>query len=1025
MTAKSLKERVRQDDLTTIHRDWSQSEIGRYAVALLCVVLALLIRWLLHPWLGASRPYLSLFGGVAIAVWFTRWRAASLAAVVGFLIANWIFVQPKFGFHFDTSFALEAAGYALSTGLIILFGERMHRAWERESEQRTLFSVTLASIGDAAIATDIHGRITFLNAEAERLTGWKSGEATGRALCEVFRIVNEKTGRPADDPAATVLRTGNVVGLANHTVLISKDGSRTPIDDSAAPIRHANGSLSGVILVFRDVTTQRNAQEASERLAAIVQFSGDAIYTKNLQGIIQSWNASGERLFGYRAEEIIGKPVTVLFPPERASEEDHLMSLLEKGRPSERLETIRLAKDGRRIPVLVSVSPLKNAENEVIGASSIVHDVSEIVAAREALTREKELLGTTLASIGDGVIVADSRGCVTFLNGEAERLTGWKNDEATGRPLPEIFRIINEHSRQTVEDPVEKVLRLGTVVGLANHTLLIARDGREIPIDDSGAPIRSPDGNIFGVVLVFRDFTERKQIETALREREQRFRTMADGAPVLIWMSGPDKLCTWFNQRWLDFTGRTMQQELGNGWTENVHPEDLESCLHTYAAAFDAREPFSMEYRSRRHDGTWRWLIHHGVPMYGPDRQFTGYIGSCNDVTEQKEATDALEKAKRDAEEANRAKDHFLAMLSHELRTPLTPVLMTATALEADSSLHAEVRDQLGMMRRNIELEAKLIDDLLDVSRIAHGKFELRDEPVDLHAAIEHALGISASDLNAKQLTVNKSFHASEHFCRGDAARLHEVFWNILRNAVKFTPEGGRIEIVTRNDRDSRVTIEFHDTGIGIEPELQARIFDVFEQGGRAVRSRYGGLGLGLAISKRIVNLHNGTINVQSAGPDRGSTFTIVLNALDSSDFPQPTRRHPPTLSKHAIGSKILVVEDHKDTAIVLRRILEHAGCVVNHCATIGQAKALAAGEEFDLVICDIGLPDGSGLDLMRYLGATHALTGIALSGFGTHEDVVASREAGFAVHLTKPVDLAVLRATVNGLLEAKQTANA
>jgi CheY-like chemotaxis protein len=242
---------------------------------------------------------------------------------------------------------------------------------------------------------------------------------------------------------------------------------------------------------------------------------------------------------------------------------------------------------------------------------------------------------------------------------------------------------------------------------------------------------------------------------------------------------------------------------------------------------------------------------------------------------------------------------------------------------------------------------------------------------------------------------------------------------------VKFTPEHGSIEIVTRNHQDGRVTIEFRDTGIGIEPELQARIFDVFEQGGPAVRSRYGGLGLGLAISKRIVNLHNGTISVQSAGRDRGSTFTIVLNALGSASLPRPARRHAPVVSKCAVGSKILIVEDHKDTAIVLRRILEHAGYVVNHCATIGQAKALAAGEEFDLVICDIGLPDGSGLELMRHLNATHALTGIALSGFGTQEDVVASREAGFAVHLTKPVDLGVLRATVDGLLQAKQVANA
>jgi two-component system CheB/CheR fusion protein len=877
----------------------SESAIRQYAIALLIVGLALLIRWPLYPWLGASRPYLTLFGGVTLAVWLARWRAATVAAIAGLLIANYFLSEPKFAFHFNTFFVSEIIGYAFSAGAIIFFGETMRRAREREIEQKNLASVTLASIGDAVIATATDATITFLNPEAERLTGWKSAEASGRAISEVFRIVNEKTGRPAEDPTARVLRTGKVVGLANHTLLISKDGRRTPIDDSAAPIRYADGSLSGVVLVFRDVTTQRKAHEAREQLAAVIEFSGDAIFTKNLEGTIQSWNASAERVFGYRAEEIIGKPVTALFPPERVGEEERIIGLLRQGQPCEHLETVRLTKDGRQIPVLISVSPLKDAEQEVIGASAIVHDVTEMVAAREALVREKELLATTLASIGDGVIVTGPNGRVTFLNAEAERLTGWKTSEATGRTLPEIFHIVNEETRQVVENPVEKVLRLGTVVGLANHTVLIAKDGREIPIDDSGAPIRGSDGTMFGVVLVFRDFTERKQ------------------------------------------------------------------------------------------------------------------------------ATDVLQQAKRQAEEANRAKDHFLAMLSHELRTPLTPVLMTATALEADSSLRSDVRDQLAMMRRNIELEAKLIDDLLDVSRIAHGKFQLRDGVVDLHAAIEHALGISASELNAKKLKVSKSLHAAEHFCRGDAARLHEVFWNILKNAVKFTPEDGRIDIVTRNDDRRRIRIEFRDTGIGIEPEMQARIFDVFEQGGQPIRARYGGLGLGLAISKRIVDLHNGTICVESTGRDRGSVFTIVLDVLDSSVLQTPAPRRTHGITRRGVAPKILVVEDHKDTSTVLRRILESAGCTVSRCATIAEAKRLAAEHEFDLVICDIGLPDGSGLDLMRHFGEAHALTGIALSGFGTQEDVAASRQAGFAVHLTKPVDLEVLRATVAELLQTKQMAEA
>jgi PAS domain S-box-containing protein len=387
------------------------------------------------------------------------------------------------------------------------------------SREKELLSTTLASIGDAVIATNTEGRISFLNPQAALLTGWQTSEAANHLLSEVFHITNEVSGLPAENPADKVLRLGTVAGLANHTILTARDGRKIPIDDSAAPIREPDGPLHGVVLVFRDVTQQREAQKAAAHLSAIVQFCGDAVLTKNLDGIVQSWNASAERLFGYRADEIIGKHVTILFPPDRLTEEDHILGRLREGRPVERLETLRVAKDGRHIPVSVSVSPLKDSEGNVIGASKIIHDITELVAAREALVREKELLSTTLASIGDAVIVTDSRGLVTFLNAEAERLTGWQTPDAAGQPLPEVFRIINEETRQGVENPVDKVLRLGVVVGLANHTILISKSGSEIPIDDSAAPIRRKDGPLYGVVLVFRDFTERKQLEYALRNK--------------------------------------------------------------------------------------------------------------------------------------------------------------------------------------------------------------------------------------------------------------------------------------------------------------------------------------------------------------------------------------------------------------------------------------------------------------------------------------------------------------------------
>ncbi len=257
-------------------------------------------------------------------------------------------------------------------------------------------------------------------------------------------------------------------------------------------------------------------------------------------------------------------------------------------------------------------------------------------AAREA-ERQRELLSVTLTSVGDAVIATDRASRITFLNEVAEQVTGWTNAEAAGKRLDEVFQIINEQTRQPVESPAVKVLREGKIVGLANHTVLLRRNGGEIPIDDSGAPIRDRAGQILGVIIVFRDVSDLKKAERVMRETESRFRTMADNAPVLVWIADTQQNGIWFNKTWLSFVGRTLAQENGSGWRGGVHHDDFERCLTTFARAFDAREEFRMEYRLRRHDGAYRWLLDHGVPLYGGDKEFTGYIGTCIDITDRRE----------------------------------------------------------------------------------------------------------------------------------------------------------------------------------------------------------------------------------------------------------------------------------------------------------------------------------------------------------------------------------------------------
>jgi PAS domain S-box-containing protein len=504
-------------------------------VAVAAALAGWLVRLALTPVVGPTAiPFIAFFPAVAMSAWYGGFRPAIFTVVLAIVASDWSFLPPLQALNLSDGAAIAAFGVA--SVCIIAPIEALRRARSRRDQQikaktkseldlaasRDLLETTLSSIGDAVIVTDASGKITFVNREAERLTGWQAADARGTQLSKVFPILNELTRQEVENPVEKVVRLGKVIGLANHTLLVSKDGREVPIDDSAAPIRNPDGSIGGVVLVFRDVGQQRLAQAAQARLAAIVEFSGDAIIAKDLNGRILSWNGSAQRIFGYTADEAIGKPITMLIPPDRIAEEDQILGNIRRGRPFQRLETIRLTKDGREVPVSVSVSPLKDSEGKVIGASKIVHDISDIVAARQELARERQLLETTLVSIGDAVIATDAQGIVTFLNAEAERLTEWRASEAAGRPLAEVFHIINEHTRARVENPVEKVLRVGDVVGLANHTILVSRHGRETPIDDSAAPIRAPGMDTQGVVLVFRDITERKRTEKALQQADRR-----------------------------------------------------------------------------------------------------------------------------------------------------------------------------------------------------------------------------------------------------------------------------------------------------------------------------------------------------------------------------------------------------------------------------------------------------------------------------------------------------------------------
>jgi PAS domain S-box-containing protein len=695
-----------------------------------------------------------------------------------------------------------------------------------------------------------------------------------------------------------------------------------------------------------------------------------------------------------------------------------------------RLETIRVAKDGRHIPVSLSVSPLRNADGDVIGASKIIHDISDLVAARAEIIREKELLATTLASIGDGVILTDAQGSVTFLNAEAERLTGWSNSDAKEKPLHEVFQIINEKTRATVENPVDNVMRLGGVVGLANHTILISRDGSEIPIDDSAAPIRQAGGPVFGVVLVFRDFTERKRAEEALRVSEERFHTMADSAPVLIWVSNTEKLCTWFNRQWLEFTGRPMEMELGNGWAEGVHKDDFDRCLKTYIEAFDARQPFEMEYRLRRHDGNWRWLLDHGVPIFEAKDVFAGYIGSCIDVTDRKQVEqerEGLLKSEQDlrvqAEEANRLKDEFLAIMSHELRNPLNVVLGYSELLmrNKETAESPQLQRIAEVIKRNAVAQAKLIGDLLDLSRLRSGKLKLNREIVSMMVSVTNAIETVRADAEVKQIAIEVVVPNDGLFVDGDRVRLEQIVWNLLNNSVKFTPAGGRITVRLAK-QNGQVFLTVEDTGKGIDATFLPHIFELFRQADGTTSRAEAGMGIGLAVAQQLVNLHEGSITATSPGTGRGASFTVTLPL---SLEPRPTDTRVLGLMTSLREISVLVVDDSEDTTEMLTQLLKISGAKVESATSGDEALRIVAEKEFDVVLSDISMPGMDGFEFLRQLRQIPGkanLPVLALTGFGRPEDTERACAAGFFSHLTKPFDLEALLEILNDLRRGKVT---
>lgn len=1131
---------------------------GSYLVAVAATAAMVLLRWLLDPWLGNNLTLVTLYGAIAAAVWHGGYRPALVATFLGFAACNYLFMEPRGTFVVnDSHHYVGIPLYLLTCSLIIGFGEAMRHAQRRTQEGQERLRTTLASIGDAVIATDNEGRITTMNAVAESLTGWKSAEAVGQPLDTMFRIVNEKTRQPTPSPATRAIKEGVIVGLANHTVLIAKDGTERPIDDSAAPIRCKDGEIVGCVLVFRDVSERREAERAARSLASIVESSDDAIIGKDINGVITSWNRAAERLYGYSAAEAIGRPIAILAPPDRADEMPAILARLKQGERIEHFDTVRRAKDGRLVPISFTMSPIKDEDGAIVGASKIARDISERKRAEKALHEEKERLHATLTGIGDAVIVTDANGRVTMMNRVAQSLTGWM-EEAVGQALDEVFRIVNEQTRKPVESPATRALREGGIVGLANHTVLIRKDGTERPIDDSAAPIFDAQGQVIGCVLVFRDITERRRAEDERREVIARLDSLIAHAPIGIALFDADLRFITINDQAAAIDGISKDAHLGKTvcellpelgpkvetllrqvrdtgkpligahitgetpaapgqrrhWIANYYPvqdgigragaigavaleitdlkraedelrraeERIRSVVNNVIdgiITIDERgmvqsfnpaaerlfgysasevtgqnvkmlmpEPYHNEHDTylsnylvtgkariigigrevvglRKNDSTFPMELAVGEFSLGGRRHFTGIV---RDISERKQAEAELreraadvavalakrteearraEKAEQQLREADRRKNEFLATLAHELRNPLAPVRNAVQILLMKGPPDPDLKWGRAVIDRQVQHMARLLDDLLDVSRITHNKLELRKERVEMAAVVQSAVETSRPliDSGGQELTV--ALPDQHVYLDADPVRLAQVFSNLLNNAAKYSEPGGHIRLTCeRQGRD--VVVSVKDDGVGIAAEMLPRIFDIFSQSKRVLERSQGGLGIGLSLVRGLVELHGGSIEARSEGQDKGSEFivrlpVIVAKVVQESSPPSKDGEQP-----RVRKCRLLIVDDLKDSADSLAMLLKMIGHEV-HTAYDGE-DAIIAAERFtpEVILLDIGMPKLNGYDACRRIRQQPWGKGmylVALTGWGQEDDRRRTEAAGFDHHMVKPVD--------------------
>jgi PAS domain S-box-containing protein len=629
------------------------------------------------------------------------------------------------------------------------------------------------------------------------------------------------------------------------------------------------------------------------------------------------------------------------------------------------------------------------------------HEIAQRRLADDALRASEQRYRDLIGAIPAGVVACDAAGTVVFHNAYADRLCGGPPGAAPACWGPEACAA-NGHRLANFTAPLHEVLAGGGPV--VDRELSIQRpDGSRIDVLLNITPLRDHAGAVSGAVNIVQDITARKHVEEELRASELRFRTLASTVPVLIWQNDEQGRNVFVNQYYLDFTGKPFEDVMGVRWHELVHPDDAPAYIADYMDAVRARRPWRNLDRLRRRDGQWRWFDNYAQPLFAPDGSYAGHVGASLDITDAVLAEQALK-------ETDRRKDEFLAVLAHELRNPLAPISNAVHLLRHPDGRRRADR-LVEMLGRQVRQMIKLVDDLLEISRITRDKIELHPQPLLLADVVHGAVETSRPLIDQYRHHLDVRLPDEPLTLYADSVRLTQVLANLLNNAAKYTDAGGSIELAARRD-GLDVEIAVRDNGIGIPPGHLPEVFDMFTQAHRAAGRGQGGLGIGLAMVRSLVQMHGGTVEAKSPGAGRGSEFIVRLPLADAHDAAADGETAAGTAP--LAGQRILVVDDNQDAADTLAMLLEADGARAR--AVYDGAAALAAlpGLRPHTVLLDLGMPDMDGFEVARRIRADAACSGVrivALTGWGQERDRERTRGAGFDFHLTKPVDLAVLHA--------------